>query len=82
MQAAFTGNSGVVTKLKSLGAPVNTQNNVSHHPSQTVLPASQFFCCITQRGNSALILAARGGHVQVVVELMKDKASLNLQNKV
>ena len=37
---------------------------------------------ITQDGDSALILAARYGHNEVVVELVKAKANLDLQNKV
>ena len=37
---------------------------------------------ITQDGHSALILAAWGGHTEVVVELVKANANLNLQNKV
>ena len=37
---------------------------------------------ITQYGYSALILAARYGHTEVVVELVKAKANLDLQNKV
>ena len=37
---------------------------------------------ITQDGDSALIRAAREGHTEVVVELMKAKANLDLQNKV
>ena len=37
---------------------------------------------ITQDGHSALILAAYDGHTEVVVELVKAKANLDLQNKV
>ena len=37
---------------------------------------------ITQDGDSALILAAIDGHTEVVVELVKAKANLDLQNKV
>ena len=37
---------------------------------------------ITQDGYSALIWAAMHGHVEVVVELVKAKASLDLQNEV
>ena len=36
----------------------------------------------TQFGDSALTLAASGGHTDVVVELVKGGASLDLQNKV
>ena len=37
---------------------------------------------ITQAGYSALIEAAMRGHTEVVVELVKAKANLDLQNKV
>ena len=37
---------------------------------------------ITQNGNSALIWAADECHTEVVVELVKAKANLDLQNKV
>ena len=37
---------------------------------------------ITQYGDSALIVAASNGHTEVVVELVKAKANLDLQNKV
>ena len=37
---------------------------------------------ITQDGNSALILAAFDGRTEVVVELVKAKANLDLQDKV
>ena len=37
---------------------------------------------ITQDGYSALIWAAWEGHTEVVVELVKAKANLDLQNEV
>ena len=37
---------------------------------------------ITQSGYSALIWVASDGHTEVVVELVKAKANLDLQNKV
>ena len=37
---------------------------------------------ITQYGQTALMIAARGGHTEVVVELVKAKANLDLQDKV
>ena len=37
---------------------------------------------ITQDGDSALILAAMNGHTEVVVELVKANANLDLQNEV
>ena len=37
---------------------------------------------ITQGGKSALMKAASNGHTKVVVELVKAKANLNLQNEV
>ena len=37
---------------------------------------------ITQSDQTALIEAARGGHTEVVVELVKAKANLDLQDKV
>ena len=37
---------------------------------------------ITQSGYSALISAAFKGHTEVVVELVKAKANLDLQNEV
>ena len=37
---------------------------------------------ITQYGWSALMYAARGGRTEVVVELVKAEANLNLQNIV
>ena len=36
----------------------------------------------TQDGESALIMAARSGHTEVVVELVKARANLELQDKV
>ena len=36
----------------------------------------------TQDGNSALIEAARSGETEVLVELVKAGANLNLQNRV
>ena len=36
----------------------------------------------TQDGDSALTLAAKHGHTDIVVELVKAGANLNLQNKV
>lgn len=38
--------------------------------------------CITQDGDTALILAATQGHTDVVVELEKARTNLNAQNKV
>ena len=38
--------------------------------------------CITQDGDSAVMLAARGGHTDIVVELVKAGAKLDLQNDV
>ena len=37
---------------------------------------------ITQSGQTALMGAASGGHTEVVVELAKAKANLDLQDKV
>ena len=37
---------------------------------------------ITQEGYSPLMVAAKGGRTEVVVELVKSGADLNLQNKV
>ena len=37
---------------------------------------------ITQSGDTALMIAARRGHTEVVVELVKAKANLDLQNNV
>ena len=37
---------------------------------------------ITQDGESALMIAARWGRTEVVVELVKAGANLNLQNRV
>ena len=37
---------------------------------------------ITQYGNSALMIAASDGHTEVVMELVKRRANLHLQNKV
>ena len=37
---------------------------------------------ITQYGQTALMIAASVGHTEVVVELVKAKANLDLQNKV
>ena len=37
---------------------------------------------ITQDGYSALIMAAWDGHTEVVVEFVRAKANLDLQNKV
>ena len=37
---------------------------------------------ITQDGQTALIEAARGGHTEVVVELVKANANLDLQDEV
>ena len=37
---------------------------------------------ITQLGQTALMIAAREGHTKVVVELVKAKANLDLQDKV
>ena len=36
----------------------------------------------TQRGESALMKAASEGHTEVVVELVKARANLDLQDKV
>ena len=37
---------------------------------------------ITQSGDTALMIAASGGHTKVIVELVKAKANLDLQNIV
>ena len=37
---------------------------------------------ITQAGQTALMRAASGGYTEVVVELVKAKANLDLQDKV
>ena len=37
---------------------------------------------ITQSGETALMIAASGGHTEVVVELVKAKANLDLQDNV
>ena len=37
---------------------------------------------ITQDGYSALMIAARCGHTEIVAELVKAKANLDLQNNV
>ena len=52
-----------------------------------VLISRSYYPCdavvfITQDGDSALTLAASGGHTDVVVELVKVRAKLDLQNKV
>ena len=39
-------------------------------------------CCHTQEGNSALMAAAYSGKTDVVMELVKAGANLDLQNKV
>ena len=43
---------------------------------------SYYTCLSSQGGNSALMLAAVNGWTEVVVELIKAGANLNLQNKV
>ena len=40
------------------------------------------FTVITQHGETALMRAASKGHTEVVVELVKAKANLDLQNNV
>ena len=42
----------------------------------------QYMSVITQNGSSALTLAARMGKTDIVVELVKNGANLNLQNEV
>ena len=37
---------------------------------------------ITQDGETALMRAVKRGHTEVVVEMVKGKANLDLQNKV
>ena len=43
---------------------------------------SYYACLLSQAGYSALMLAAMRGETEVVVELIKAGAHLNLQNKV
>ena len=43
---------------------------------------SYYTCLSSQDRNSALMMAARWGETEVVVELIKAGAHLNLQNKV
>ena len=43
---------------------------------------SYYTCLLTQGGDSALIKASWIGNIEVVVELIKAGAHLNLQNKV
>ena len=43
---------------------------------------SYYTCLSSQNGDSALMKAARRGYTEIVVELVKAKANLNLQNKV
>ena len=71
---------GVVELVKS-GANLNLQNNVWEMAS-TMLPSIVDMSFVTQNGDSALTLAARNGLTDVVVELLKAGANLDLQNKV
>ena len=43
---------------------------------------SYYTCLSSQYGDSALMRAAENGYTEVVVELIKAGANLNLQNKV
>ena len=43
---------------------------------------SYYTCLSSQRGDSALIKAAWRGYTEIVVELVKAEANLNLQDKV
>ena len=47
-----------------------------------IVSHTYYTCLSSQDGDSSLILAARRGHTEVVMELMKEKAILNLQNEV
>ena len=53
-----------------------------NEPSLPVISVSLHMSVITQRGESALILAVGNGSTEVVSLLVKAGAALDLQNKV
>ena len=80
MLAAWRGSTGFVVELVKAGANLDLQDNVfkMFHYCQTV----DRQVLVTQFGDSALITAAWRCHTNVVVELVKAGANLDLQNKV
>ena len=78
-RAAWRGRTDIVVELANAGASINLQNNVMKNVDIALLRHVLF---VTQDGDSALMTAAKNGHTNVVVELVKAGAKLDLQNKV
>lgn len=84
MLAAQSGHFEILDALLTKGAKADTQNEV----------IDCFFCVflylitstvshpIFQDGNSALMLAAKGGHLEVVTALLEVYANRDMVNKV
>ena len=53
-----------------------------HHDHSDVLLLLLFSLSCMQRGNTALMLASEGGHLDVVKELLKAQADVNAQDEV
>ena len=49
---------------------------------EKILMCQRDMSVVTQDGDSALMMAAKHGHTDIVVELVKAGAKLDLQNKV
>ena len=64
--------------------PILQYNNyyVQHSNTHLCIVTATDMSFITQVGDSALTLAAWRGHTNIVVELVKAGAKLDLQNKV
>ena len=79
--AASRGHTDVVVELVKAGANLDLQNTV-WKMACTIVPSIVDVSFVTQDGDSALTLAARRCLTDVVVELVKAGANLDLQNKV
>lgn len=92
MEAAREGQTKIVADLLKAGANLNLENSVCnkyniHCGRYTYMYVWNLYyncpvCLFIQLGNSALMVAAKNGMTEVVIQLVKAGANLNLQNTV
>ena len=86
MKAARYGKTNTIVELVEAGADINMRNLVCCLFLHLTLLMRHLYLVrlsfITQDGNTALILASRGYVTEVIVQLVKAGANVNLQNNV
>ena len=83
MEASYRGYTEIVKVLAEAKADPNINDKVKlHYTHYCIVQIRSRSCISLQDGNTALILAARWGHTDVVKILVEHGSNIDIKNKV